>query len=66
MSRTYAGFLFICKSCGKPHLLDSEKPYDGIRVPCIYNDWPNEYKEKDFHYWHGIFWDVVNIRIQAK
>ena len=42
MSRTYGGFLFTCKVCGKQHLLDSGKPHAGILVPCISNKYAFE------------------------
>ena len=65
MSRTYAGFLFRCKNCGKLHLLDNEKPFDGIHVSCVNEFYGNEYKKEDFQFWHGSFWDVFDIRVQS-
>ena len=65
MSRTYAGYTFTCKGCGKTHLMDKGEPHDGIRLPCVdYNRGVSEYDEKDFKFWHGIYWDVFNIRVQ--
>lgn len=65
MSRTYAGYLFTCKRCGKLHLMNSGKPHDGILLPCVdFKYSVNEYKERDFEFWHGSYYDVFDIRVQ--
>lgn len=65
MSRTYAGYLFTCKRCGKLHLMNSGEPHDGIRLPCVDFEYSvNEYEKKDFEFWHGNFYDVFDIRVQ--
>ena len=65
MSRTYGGYLFQCKVCGKIHLMDSGKPHQGIRLPCVDNKYDVEkYEEKDFEVWHGFYLDVFDIRVQ--
>jgi len=65
MSRTYGGYLFTCKRCGKKHLMDKGNPHNGIRLPCINFKYSiNEYEEKDFEFWHGFYWDVFDICVQ--
>ena len=67
MSRTYGGFLFTCKICGKQHLLDSGKPHAGILVPCISNKYAFEkYEVKEFTPWHGSYYDVCSILVQEE
>lgn len=64
MSRTYGGWLFTCKVCGNPHLMDSGEPHDGIRVSCV-NGGSKNYKEKDFEHWHGYYADVFDILVKG-
>ena len=65
MSRTYAGYLFKCKVCGKTHLMDSGEPYKGIRLPCVDNEYEiREYNKNDFEFWHGIYWDVFDMCVR--
>lgn len=65
MSRTYAGYLFRCKVCGKIHLMDSGKPHDGIRLPCVNNKYAvRTYNECDFNFWQGMYWDVFDCLVQ--
>ena len=64
MSRTYAGFLFKCRECGKTHLLDGEIR-NGILIPCKENKHAKHiYKESDFIYWHGYYSDVCDIIVK--
>lgn len=54
MSRTMAGYLFQCKTCGGPHILTFSEPYDGIRVCCANDENKvRSYDKVDFEYYHG-------------
>lgn len=65
MSRTYAGYLFRCRVCKKMHLMDSGKPHDGIRLPCVDNKYAvRTYNKSDFEFWHGFYWDIFDICVQ--
>ena len=67
MSRTFAGYLFKCKVCGKTHLMDDGEPHRGIRLPCVDNKYDTrKYNKKDFEYWHGAYWDVFDIIVNEE
>lgn len=64
--RTYEGYSFTCKQCGKIHYMDKTKnpPYDGIMLPCIkgYHGL-KPYNKSDFEEFTGSYWAVFSTRV---
>ena len=55
MSRITRGYTFECKVCREIHLMVDDQPYDGIRVPCAWeDDEVRTYDERDFEPFNGV------------